>query len=476
MKNIKLIIITGNIASGKTTFLKNTAKELETKYSLSGFFSIPEERKFKSGIPSRSYYLQSVINKKMYLWAKRKNDNSGFEFIEESQKIISEEVLTKDISPDHEVLILDDIGMLEILGNGFDHLLHKVKERPYFSIIVSVKKSVLETFIKRYGYESALIIDLDEQSRAKAAKKIKHFLFSFDSEKIALYSAINAGIEVGIGSTLHALRVPLKGHFLAHTQNFLLIQYAKELKGRNLFWIVFITSALKSFSPAGAKLMPMIYILVQGSLFVFPVALLGVNFLTMLIGSILLGLSTLVLGLLVDYITFGQTVIEAYIKAIEKFLHFIHLNSLSVWTIVLGLITLKVLISLIVATSYFLDFSQKLSILKNRISLSLNNQAEIEIKKQTFRESVRSAFSDMFSMRFLLPFVLISLIIFFFSDLGQVKFATVILRGLILAWVGFLVARRIDFDKIVGFLEKHDLGYIAESLKQALRMVLKNRK
>ncbi len=474
--NKKLIIITGKIASGKTTFLNAIVRELKTKYSIRGFISLSTERSFKSRTPAKEYQLRSLKDQTEYPWAARKKDDSGFEFNEESRDALTEQILGEKIDTGNEILILDDIGMLEILGNGFDRLLSTSKAFPYSAIIVSVKKTVIEPLIKRYSLESALVIDLDEISSENALKKVKTLLYSYDSEKIALYSAICSGVEIGLGSTLHALHVPLKGHFLALVQNFFLIQFAKELKGRNLFWIVFITSALKSFSPAGAKLKPMLYIFIQGGLFILPISLLGLNIFTVFAGSVLLGLSTLCLSLLIDYITFGQPVIDAYLSVIEKFLAAVHLGSVSVWAFILGIILLKILLSLAVSLTYFSNFSALLSNLKMRFTRETEAHQSPMLKKQTMKESIIGAFSDLLTMRFALPFILISLIIFFFSNITKNQFSTVLLRGLILAWFGFLVSRRIDFDRIVRFLEKRDLGYVAASLKKALALVLRNKK
>jgi hypothetical protein len=176
-----------------------------------------------------------------------------------------------------------------------------------------------------------------------------------------------------------------------------------------------------------------------------------------------------------DYITFGQTVIEAYIKAIQKFLQWSHLESLSVLNVIVWIIILKVLIALAVSFTYYLDFSSLMSKLKLRFIGAAAKNVNVEVKKQTFKESTFSAFSDLLSLRFLFSFIFISLLIYFFSDVSKAKFLTTISRGLFLAWLGFLFARRIDFERIVHFLEKHDLGFVAESLKQALQLVLRNK-
>jgi nucleoside-triphosphatase THEP1 len=474
--NKKLIIITGNITSGKTTFLDEIVRELKTNYSIRGFLSSSTERSFRSGTPAKEYRLRSLTDQREYPWAVRRADNSGFDFNEESRDVLTAQILGKKIDAGNEILILDDIGMLEILGNGFDRLLSTAKASPYSSIIVSVKKTVIAPFIKRYSFESALVIDLDEISSENALKKIKSFLYSYDSEKIALYSAICSGVEIGLGSTLHALHVPLKGHFLALVQNFFLIQFAKELKGRNLFWIVFITSALKSFSPAGAKLRPMLYIFIQGGLFILPITIAGLNIFTVILGSILLGLSTLFLSLLIDYITFGLPVIVAYLAAISKFLTVIRLESLSVWGVIIGIILLKIILSTLISLTYYFDFSARLSNLKTRFAAEISENSNPVIKKQTVKESVVGAVGDLFTIRFAIPFILISLIIFFFSGIAKAAFPTVLMRGIILAWFGFLASRRIDFDRIVLFLEKRDLGHVASSLKKTLGMVLRNKR
>ena len=217
----------------------------------------------------------------------------------------------------------------------------------------------------------------------------------------------------------------------------------------------------------------MLFIFVQGLFFVLPVSLLGLNFISVIIGSILLGLSTLFLGLLIDYLTFGKVVIDAYFNAISKFLVWAHLTSITVWQCVWGIIFLKIFFSLLVSLTYTVDFKNLLEKLKNKIIIKKNENEDLEIKSLSWKESLVLSLKDLGNMKFLFSFIFVALMIYFFSHLTNVVFTTTLIRGLILAWLGFFMARRIDFYKIMLFLEKHDLGYVALSLKQAMHLILK---
>lgn len=98
--------------------------------------------------------------------------------------------------------------------------------------------------------------------------------------------------EIGLGSIGHGLKIPLTGQVLSLNQlGFLLNAVNRDgLKKSATFEISSISAILKSFSPAGQKLGPMLSIAMQGFLFWLGITLFGLNILGQCIGAVLLSL------------------------------------------------------------------------------------------------------------------------------------------------------------------------------------------
>ncbi len=129
--------------------------------------------------------------------------------------------------------------------------------------------------------------------------------------------------EIGLGSVLHGFKIPFSGHFLSLNQILLLTRAQKKsteygesrIVGAN---ISLVAALLKSLSPAGKKLTPMLAISAQGILFSLGTVFAGANLLGVLLGSVLLGLWAFCQPLLIYYIIFGQQFLVALDKSLEK--------------------------------------------------------------------------------------------------------------------------------------------------------------
>jgi len=61
--------------------------------------------------------------------------------------------------------------------------------------------------------------------------------------------------------------------------------------------------------------------------------------------------------------------------------------------------------------------------------------------------------------------------IYFFTKSNITEYTLVIIRALVLSWIGFVVSRRIDFLWIVNNLRKRELHYVADGMIQAINVV-----
>lgn len=130
------------------------------------------------------------------------------------------------------------------------------------------------------------------------------------------YSLLLSSSEIGLGSLLHGLQIPLGGHLLSLNQAALLTMTGKESAGRlaasrNIFFVSLFGSALKILSPMGKKITPMLAILIQGLLFSGAVLFFGCNLLGIVVGTALLSLWGVLQSILFAVLFFGQTLIDS---------------------------------------------------------------------------------------------------------------------------------------------------------------------
>ena len=103
-----------------------------------------------------------------------------------------------------------------------------------------------------------------------------------DPKITGFYAGTLSLAEIGLGSLLHGLKIPLTGTFLSINQALFLTRLVKlnrnQPDARTLpFQVSNITALLKSLSPAGKKLLPMLAIASQGLLFTLGTIVFGAN-------------------------------------------------------------------------------------------------------------------------------------------------------------------------------------------------------
>lgn len=145
------------------------------------------------------------------------------------------------------------------------------------------------------------------------------------NESVAVrFSTALSLIEVGLGSLLHAIHFPFRGQVLSMNQAFLLsrasfVGATTRGEGIRMSNLISLTAAcLKSLSPAGQKLTPMLAISVQGLLFSLGQFLGGVSLFGHSIGMTLVWVWALGQGLVLGWFLNGGAFFEALRYLIQK--------------------------------------------------------------------------------------------------------------------------------------------------------------
>lgn len=462
----KVILITGGIGSGKSTLLGNLARITQRHWRICGCISRGATGRVP-GQPAAGYTLEPLPRGPRVDWATRRADDTAYDFHENALTQVELNV-REGLGNQVELCLLDELGRLELFGKGLAPLMREVLESGTGVIVATARKDRLAELSASFGLQGAIVADLDDLSPATAQRRIMQEIQSADAERIGVFAGIGGLVEVGLGSALHAWRVPLKGHFLAYLQNALLVSFGKPLNGRGLLRISFIESLLKAFSPLGGRLMPMLYIFLQGSIFALPVAALGWNLLSVSIGSVLMAWLTLGLWVMVKYITFGTSFLTA-LAGLSSTVGGWFGASWSLEQSAVVLFGLKAALALLVGLAgYYTNLLPRL-----RRWLPVRAAAPTEAAGEgagrvPLRRRAGGALRDLLRGRFLLAFFFSVLLIYFFAHLGLRDLGTVLLRGLCLSYVGFLLLRSLDVHVMARWLDRKGGLGMAASLPTAL--------
>lgn len=140
----KILIYSGEVHTGKTTSLLRWCAD---KKNIDGIFQpVIEEKRFIYHLGSRTLKRLEVDSiENVTLIGKYKFDNSTFEW--------AQKVLLDSFNQNLELLIIDEIGPLELEGKGLEPALSfLMKNRKNFAgkILLVIRNSILEEVIKKY--------------------------------------------------------------------------------------------------------------------------------------------------------------------------------------------------------------------------------------------------------------------------------------------------------------------------------------
>jgi hypothetical protein len=79
-----------------------------------------------------------------------------------------------------------------------------------------------------------------------------------------------------------------------------------------------------------------------------------------------------------------------------------------------------------------------------------------------------AALGDLVRPRFLIAFLVSALLLLFFANLSGAGLASVLVRGLVLSWLGFVLVRRVDFLAFGAWLDRRAGLGLSRSLPAAI--------
>lgn len=261
-------------------------------------------------------------------------------------------------------------------------------------------------------------------------------------------------IEIALGSIVHGLKLPFAGHTLSLNQGLFLTQALRLTETRlqaakQSLEISSVTSVLKSLSPAGNKIGPMLSIGMQGVLYSLGICILGRRILGQMLAMALLSLWAFIQPLVTLFIIHGsnlEKVLNFYWQRISEDLPQI---SNSILFIFLFFVGLKVFLALLIPVIVNRVGSDKITALENKI---LNEKKYLKMQKVDHSLSpLKGALKDLTQPLFLFSMALV-ISFFLITESSLVKIFWYTLRPLAIAFVLFYLIRSPHFLKFLAFL------------------------
>jgi len=268
-------------------------------------------------------------------------------------------------------------------------------------------------------------------------------------------AAILAAVEVGLGSLLHGLHIPFAGKLLSLNQTFLLSWFSRIHPESDRGFAAktsAITALLKSLSPMGKKLTPMLGISSQGILFSVGVFIFGNTMVGSMLGSLLAGTWAFIQPVLLYFVIYGMTlfkIVDFYINAANKWFTVSPHNLLLAVTV---LVLIKLLLHVVFAV-----LAWKIKPIKIESYIFKATQAVKTSMAANPKSALEGVRSDLTQPLFVFSLCL-TLVFLVFSESDRKQIILGILRPLATALICFLCIRLLPLEKIK-----------SESLKRALK-------
>lgn len=286
-----------------------------------------------------------------------------------------------------------------------------------------------------------------------------------NTEEIGKQAAALSLIEIGLGSLLHSFKIPMSGHLLSINQIALLSRSCFKLESRNAaLQISLIASLLKSLSPAGKKLTPMLAIAAQGLFYYIGISLAGINYVGLLFAVIIASLWAFIQPVLFIFLLFGKTsmdVAKHFLHEFEKFIP--EADKILIWAVI-GLVLLKCvvayylsLLAIKMSDFQFDDYQKKMLL-------------NIKVKPTANQSVLFLVIRDLLNPLFLISFAM-TLLFFIYSNSSMAQIIWGLLRPLAVGFILFYIIRTFPMQNVSQFLHRKGFTQLGKVLDTAIKII-----
>lgn len=252
------------------------------------------------------------------------------------------------------------------------------------------------------------------------------------SNAIALYASTLSATEIGLGGLLHTLHIPMTGQLLSLNQIAILSHAASSIDAKDAPTVIStIAALLKSLTPIGKKLTPMLAIAMQGLLFNIGTLVLGRAF-----GALLSSLWSFIQPALLYTLIFGCDIW----LALEKMSSKIFPEGVFWWIIALAIF-------------FKMALAVTISILAPRVPLSYFTRIRVPfpVQSRKKRSAWKGALFDLCRPAFVGSLGIVALFFYWVESPPEWIFFA-LLRPIACGYLLFALLRLLPMEKCITFL------------------------
>jgi len=173
----QVVIITGEIHQGKTTFAqKIVADLLKQKIRIAGFFSVGIN---ENGIRTGFNLVDIGSSRRVELCSDKKNEKRlkfGRYYFNSDAISLGNEILNSNNLSDKQLIVIDEVGHLELNGQGWSNAIENITGNITVPQLWIVRKSLVQKCSRRWNIGNAFIFDITESSIQEAESKLSEII------------------------------------------------------------------------------------------------------------------------------------------------------------------------------------------------------------------------------------------------------------------------------------------------------------
>jgi nucleoside-triphosphatase THEP1 len=173
----EIVIITGEIHSGKTTFAQKIISDLlNQKIRVAGFVSVGID---KDGTRT-GFNLEEIGSlRRVELCSDRKDDKGlrlGRFYFNREALAFGNEILNLHNLSDKQLIVIDEIGQLELKGLGWSEAINKSSGSFLIPQLWVVRKSLVQKIIRKWNIGNVYIFDITEDSISEVEMRLSDII------------------------------------------------------------------------------------------------------------------------------------------------------------------------------------------------------------------------------------------------------------------------------------------------------------
>src|ERR1035437_2542849 len=173
----EVVIITGDIHQGKTTFAQKIVADLhEQKIRIAGFFSVGIN---ENGIRTGFNLVDIGSSRQIELCSDKKNERRlkfGRYYFNSDAISLGNEILNSNNLSDKQLIVIDEVGHLELNGQGWSNAIENITRNNTVPHLWIVRKSLVQKCTRRWNIGNAYIFDITESSIQEVGNKLTEII------------------------------------------------------------------------------------------------------------------------------------------------------------------------------------------------------------------------------------------------------------------------------------------------------------